>query len=55
MLRIFTLFGIKGWSVKRIVNLLNREFKDSGGPKPPRGNAGVFPPFSAAEKASRAF
>ena len=37
VLRIFTLFGIKGWSVKRIVNLLNREFKDSGGPKPPRG------------------
>lgn len=35
--RIFILFGIKGWSIKRIVKLFNGELKESGGPKPPRG------------------
>lgn len=37
VVRIFTWFGIKGWSVMRIVNLLNKELKETGGPKPPRG------------------
>jgi site-specific DNA recombinase len=37
VVRIFVLFGLKGWSAKRIVNLLNREFKETGNPKPPRG------------------
>jgi DNA invertase Pin-like site-specific DNA recombinase len=35
--RIFTWFGLKGWSAKRIVNFLNKELKETGGPKPPRG------------------
>lgn len=33
---IFMLFGIRCWSVKRIVNLLNKELKETGNPKPPR-------------------
>ncbi len=35
--RIYTLFGIKGWSAKRIVNLFNRELIETDSPKPPRG------------------
>lgn len=35
--RIFTYFGIKGWSVARIVNCLNKELKETGSPKPPKG------------------
>ncbi len=37
VVRIFVLFGLKGWSAKRVVNLLNKELKETGNPKPPRG------------------
>ncbi|WP_297213463.1 MULTISPECIES: recombinase family protein [Thermodesulfovibrio] len=34
---IFTLFGEKGWSAKRIVNFLNKRLLETGAPKPPKG------------------
>lgn len=39
IIRIFTYFGVKGWSAKRIANLLNKEIREYNGrgPKPPRG------------------
>ena len=35
--RIFTYFGVKGWSIMRIVNCLNKELSETGSPKPPKG------------------
>ena len=37
IIRIFRLFGEDGYSAKRIVNILNKEIKETGEPKPPRG------------------
>lgn len=37
VVRIFKLFGEEGYSAKKIVNILNREIKLSGNPKPPIG------------------
>jgi len=36
--KIFHLFGEKGYSARRIVNLLNKEVRETGKPKPPRGD-----------------
>jgi len=36
--RIFKLFGEEGYSARRIANLLNKELKETGKPKPPRGD-----------------
>jgi DNA invertase Pin-like site-specific DNA recombinase len=36
--RIFKLFGKEGYSARRIANLLNKELKETGKPKPPRGD-----------------
>lgn len=36
IIRIFRLFGEEGHSVRKIVNILNRELKETGSPKPPR-------------------
>jgi len=35
--RIFKLFGEENYSAKKIANLLNKEVKETGKPKPPRG------------------
>ena len=37
IIRIFRLYGEKGISVKQIVNMLNKEIKETGGPKSPGG------------------
>jgi hypothetical protein len=37
VIRIFSLFGEHGYSAKKIVNILNKELKETGHPKPPRG------------------
>lgn len=37
VVRIFKFFGEDGYSAKKIVNVLNREVKLSGNPKPPTG------------------
>jgi len=36
--RIFKLFGEEGYSARRIANLLNKELKETGKPRPPRGD-----------------
>ena len=36
--RIFKLFGEEGYSARIITNLLNKELKETGKPKPPRGD-----------------
>ncbi len=36
--RIFKLFGVGGYSAKKIVNILNKELKEIGNPKPPKGD-----------------
>jgi len=37
VLRIFKMYGEEGLSARRIVNILNKELKEKGYPKPPRG------------------
>lgn len=37
IIRIFRLFGEDGYSARKIVNILNKELKETGSPKPPRG------------------
>lgn len=37
IIRIFRLFGEDGYSARRIVNILNKEIRGTGGPKPPKG------------------
>src|SRR5208283_2156858 len=51
--RIFILFGIRGWSAKRIVNLLNKELKESENPKSPRGKEWRVSTILGNKKASR--
>jgi len=36
--RIFKLIGEEGYSARRIANLLNKELKETGKPRPPRGD-----------------
>jgi len=38
IIRIYSLYGEEGFSAKKIVNILNRELKETGRPKPPRGS-----------------
>lgn len=37
IIRIFRFFGVEGYSARKIVNILNKELKETGTPKPPRG------------------
>lgn len=37
IIRIFKLFGEEGLSARKIVNILNKELRKTGSPKPPRG------------------
>jgi len=37
VLRIFKMYGEEGLSARQIVNILNKELKEKGYPKPPRG------------------
>lgn len=53
VVRIFKLFGEKKWSAKRIVNKLNQELKETGEPKPPRGEYWCVSTILGSKKAFR--
>jgi DNA invertase Pin-like site-specific DNA recombinase len=53
IVRILILFGQKGWSAKRIVNKLNKELKETGEPKPPRGEYWCVSTILGSKKAFR--
>ena len=53
IIRIFKLFSEKGYSAKKIVNLLNREIKEAGEPKPPRGKYWCVSTILGSKKALR--
>lgn len=50
---IFTLFGQKGWSAKRIVNKFNRGIKETGAPTPPGGKYWCVSTVLGSRKAFR--
>lgn len=53
VIRIFKLFGEEGYSAKKIANLLNRELKQIGKPKPPRGNFWTVSTIIGSKKSLR--
>lgn len=53
IVRIFKLFGREGWSAKKIVNMLNREINETGGPEPPRGKYWCVSTLLGSKKAFR--
>jgi len=53
IIRIFTYFGIKGKSVKWIVNLLNKELKETGEPKSPGGTEWCVSTIIGSKRAFR--
>ena len=53
IIRIFKLFGIEGWSAKKIVNMLNREINETGSPEPPRGKYWCVSTLLGSKKAFR--
>lgn len=53
VVRIFKLFGEKGWSAKRIVTKLNKEIKETGEPKPPMGDYWCVSTILGSKKAFR--
>jgi DNA invertase Pin-like site-specific DNA recombinase len=53
VIRIFRLFGEDGYSARKIVNILNKELKETGSPKPPRGEYWGFSTLLGNKKAVR--
>jgi DNA invertase Pin-like site-specific DNA recombinase len=53
VVRIFNLFGEHGYSAKKIVNVLNKELKETGSPKPPRGEYWCVSTILGSKKAFR--
>ncbi|MEJ5226818.1 recombinase family protein [Thermodesulfovibrio sp.] len=53
VIRIFRLFGEEGYSAKKIANLLNKELKEKGKPKPPRGDFWTVSTIIGSKKSLR--
>lgn len=53
VIRIFKLFGEEGYSAKKIANLLNKELKEKGKPKPPRGEFWTVSTIIGSKKSLR--
>lgn len=53
VIRIFKLFGEQGYSAKKIVNVLNKELKETGSPRPPRGDYWCVSTILGSKKAFR--
>lgn len=53
VVRIFKLFGEEGYSAKKIANLLNKELKEHGKPKPPRGEFWTVSTIIGSKKSFR--
>ncbi|MCS7214940.1 MAG: recombinase family protein [Thermodesulfovibrio sp.] len=53
VIRIFRLFGEEGYSARKIVNILNKELRENGKPKPPRGNFWTVSTIIGSKKSLR--